>query len=236
MLKLLYSLQTEIHASLTAIISDYALSHNGLGLLVVLPLGVLFGAVHALTPGHSKSVLAAYVISAGINPLKALFTSIVLSFTHISSAILLAVITNTLVTKTIVGAGRAPALEWTSRIILIGIGVWLIARAIYARPHLHGESLGAGVIAGLIPCPLTMFVMTLAISRNAPEAGLAFAFAMFIGVAATLGAVAVIAAFARNFLTQLLAKQKIAIAHLARVFDATAGVALTLIAISELSR
>lgn len=236
MVRFLFNLQTEIHASLTAMISDYTVSHSSLGLLVALPLGVLFGAIHALTPGHSKSLLAAYVISSGVNPARALLSSLVLSFTHISSAILLAVITNTLVTKTIVGAGRAPALEWTSRIILIAIGVWLIVRAIRVMPHRHGENLFAGLIAGLIPCPLTMFVMTLAIARNAPEAGLAFAFAMFIGVATTLGAVAVVAAFARNFLTQFLFKQKIAIAVLTRVFDAIAGIALTLIAIGELSR
>ena len=203
---------------------------------MALPLGVLFGAIHALTPGHSKSVLAAFVISSGVNPTKALITSLVLSFTHISTAILLSVVTNSLVTKTMVDAGRAPALEWTSRIMLITIGIWLIARAIRVRPHIHSEGLLAGFIAGLIPCPLTMFVMTLAISRNAPEAGFAFAFTMFIGVATTLSTVAVVAAFARDFLTQLFAKQKIAISHLSRAFDAIAGVGLTLIAVSELSR
>ena len=32
-----------------------------LGILAFPPMGVLFGAAHALTPGHSKAVLATYL-------------------------------------------------------------------------------------------------------------------------------------------------------------------------------
>lgn len=70
-----------------------------------------------------------------------MLTSFILAATHISSAVLLAVITNTLVTRTLVGAGRAPALEYTSRILLAAIGVWLVIRALRRRPHVHGEGM-----------------------------------------------------------------------------------------------
>ena len=80
-------------------------------LLAMMPLGIVFGAAHAMTPGHSKSILATYVLGSGLRPLRAVLTSLILAATHITSAVLLAVITNTLVTRTLVGAGRAPALE-----------------------------------------------------------------------------------------------------------------------------
>ncbi|WP_425459635.1 hypothetical protein [Hankyongella ginsenosidimutans] len=35
-------------------------------------------------------------------------------------------------------------------------------------------------MAGLIPCPLTLFVMTFALSRGVPEAGVAFAGVMML--------------------------------------------------------
>jgi nickel/cobalt exporter len=47
-----------------------------------------------------------------------------------------------------------------------------------------------GVIAGLVPCPLTLFAIFFALSRGVPEAGLTFAVAMMLGVGLTLGAVA----------------------------------------------
>ena len=45
--------------------------------------------------------------------------------------------------------------------------------------------------------------MTLALSRGAPEAGLAFSVSMLLGVATILGAVALISAIARNSLVYL---------------------------------
>jgi nickel/cobalt transporter (NicO) family protein len=236
MMAFLMDVQRSIHAALTNDITAYSNSRDITALLAVLPLGIVFGAVHALTPGHSKSVLAAYILGSGLRASRALLTSFVLSVTHISSAVLLALVTNSLVTRSLVGAGRAPSIEWTSRLILIAIGLWLIFRAIRARPHVHGEGIAIGFVAGLVPCPLTLFVMTLALSRGAPEAGLAFSVSMLLGVATILGAVAVVSAVARNSLAHVFEHHGTAIARVSRVMDALAGAALTSIALFELSR
>ena len=236
MMAFLIDVQRNIYAALTSDITAYSNSRDITALLAVLPLGVVFGAAHALTPGHSKSVFAAYILGSGLKPSRALLTSFVLSVTHISSAVLLALVTNSLVTRSLVGAGRAPSIEWTSRLILVAIGLWLIFRAIRARPHVHGEGIATGFIAGLIPCPLTLFVMTLALSRGAPEAGLAFSVSMLLGVAAILGSVAVVSAVARSLLTHVFEHHGTAIGRVSRVLDVFAGIALTSIALFELSR
>jgi ABC-type nickel/cobalt efflux system permease component RcnA len=70
----------------------------------------------------------------------------------------------------------------------------------------------------MIPCPLTLFVMTTAISRGVPEAGVAFAAVMVIGVALVLATVA-LAAAAVLFRRQLL--RLLATGH--RVVDTTTG-------------
>lgn len=234
MMAFLIDVQRSIYAALTNDITAYSNSRDLTALLAVLPLGIVFGAAHALTPGHSKSVLAAYILGSGMKPSRALVTSFVLSLTHITSAVLLAVVTNSLVTRSLVGAGRAPSIEWTSRLILVAIGLWLIFRAIRARPHVHGEGIATGFIAGLIPCPLTLFVMTLALSRGAPEAGLAFSLSMLLGVATILGTVAVVSAVARSSLAHLFVRHGTAIARASRILDGLAGATLTTIAVIEL--
>ena len=235
MLAFLVDVQRSIHAALTSDITAYSSSRDAAALLAMLPLGIVFGAAHALTPGHSKSVLAAFVLGSGLGPARALLTSFTLSVTHIISAVLLAVITNSLVQRTLVGSGRAPALEWTSRSILVAIGLWLIYRALAAKPHVHGEGIATGFIAGLIPCPLTLFIMTLALSRSAPEAGLAFSVAMLIGVATVLGSIAVLVALARSTLIGLFDNHVETIAWISRLLDLLAGAALTLIALLEVA-
>jgi nickel/cobalt transporter (NicO) family protein len=52
-----------------------------------------------------------------------------------------------------------------------------------AAQHRKHEGEVFGFFAGLIPCPLTLFVMSLATARGAPAAGLVFAVAMMAGVA-----------------------------------------------------
>jgi len=231
----LIDVQRSIYAALTNDITAYSNSRDLAALLAMLPLGIVFGAAHALTPGHSKSVLAAYILGSGLKPSRALLTSFVLSVTHISSAVFLALVTNSLVTRSLVGAGRAPSIEWISRLILVAIGLWLIFRAIRAKPHVHGEGIITGFIAGLIPCPLTLFVMTLALSRGAPEAGLAFSVSMLLGVATILGAVALVSAIARSSLAHLFERHGTAIARVSRILDGLAGATLTTIAMIELS-
>jgi ABC-type nickel/cobalt efflux system permease component RcnA len=236
MFEFLVEVQRSIYAALSEDIATFAEDRHWSTLFAMLPLGIVFGAAHAMTPGHSKAVLATYILGSGLKPVRALLASFALSLTHVSSAVVLAVVTNSLVTRTLVGAGRAPSLELTSRLMLVGIGIWLIFRAIRARPHIHREGIAVGVMAGLIPCPLTLFVMTFALSRSVPEAGLAFSVSMLMGVAAVLGAVAVTSAVARNSLSRLIERHSGAIAQISRLLDALAGAALTAIALFELTQ
>jgi nickel/cobalt transporter (NicO) family protein len=236
MFAFLIEVQRAIRGSLTGAIEGFAQTQDWGVLLAMLPLGMVFGAAHAMTPGHSKSILATYVLGSGLSPLRAVLSSLVLAATHITSAVLLAVIANTLVTRTIVGAGRAPLLENVSRYMLVAFGLWLLLRAWRSRPHVHGEGYLAGFIAGLVPCPLTLFVMTLAVSRGVPEAGLAFVIAMFIGVAAVLVSIATTVAFARSWAEGAMARNGALLATASRLLDTVAGVALIAVALREVWR
>jgi ABC-type nickel/cobalt efflux system permease component RcnA len=236
MFELLFEVQRAIRGSLTGAVEGFAQSQDWGMLAAMMPLGVVFGAAHAMTPGHSKSILASYVLGSGMRPLRAVLSSLVLAATHITSAVLLAVIANSLVTRTLVGAGRAPVLETLSRYLLVAIGLWLVLRAWRSRPHVHGEGYVAGFIAGLAPCPLTLFVMTLAVSRGVPEAGLAFAVAMFLGVAAVLVSIAATVAFARSWAEGWMGRHGARLSVASRWLDTLAGLALIAIALHELTR
>jgi ABC-type nickel/cobalt efflux system permease component RcnA len=235
-MEFLFDIQRAIHGSLTDAIEGFALSENWGVLIAMLPLGVVFGMAHAMTPGHSKSVLAAYVLGSGMRPSRAVLTSITLSATHIVSAVLLAVVANSLVIRSLVGAGRAPALENISRFTLLAIGLWLLLRALRNRPHIHGEGYLTGIAAGLVPCPLTLFVMTLAAARGVPEAGLAFAAAMFIGVGSVLTAIGTAVALARQWVARWLILHGDRLSVASRWLDGISGAALMTIAAYELMR
>jgi nickel/cobalt exporter len=79
-----------------------------------MPLGILFGAIHALTPGHGKSVLASYLVGSRLAVMRGLAVAAVLAVTHVGSAVILALLAAPLITRTLGGVGRAPVLELLS--------------------------------------------------------------------------------------------------------------------------
>ncbi len=226
-----------MHGLLAARMSGFASSHDWTLLAGMVPLGIAFGAVHALTPGHGKSLLASYLVGSPLSALRSLTVAGAQALTHVGSAVILALVALPLFTRTLGGVGRAPSLEILSRGLLMAIGTWLIVRAWRGYAHHHGSREGAmvGVVAGLVPCPLTLFAMVMAVARGVPEAGLAFALAMVIGVGLTLGGVAGMATVARTWVMRLTERYGSSATQLSRVLDAAAGTALITIALYELS-
>lgn len=234
MLEQMFAMQRWIYAALTADIEAFAINRDWVDLATVLPAGVVFGAVHALTPGHGKSILASYLLGSRLSALRALVVATMQALTHVGSAVLIALLALPLVTKTMVGAGQVPALEFFSRSFLVVIGLWLILRGWRRRAHLHDEGLAVGFVAGLVPCPLTLIVMFYALSRSVPEAGLTFAVAMMLGVLSTLSGVALITVLARNWAVGLIAQYGASVDKLARVLDVVAGGLVIILAMREL--
>src|ERR1043166_7076569 len=143
----LYTAQRWIYTSFTGQLTEFAHSRSWEALALVLPLGIVFGAVHALTPGHGKSVLASYLVGSRLAMMRSLAVAGALAVTHVGSAVVLALLAAPLITRTLGGVGRAPLLEMLSWSLLAAVGAWLLLRAMRDRPHLHHEGVMVGVMA-----------------------------------------------------------------------------------------
>lgn len=112
----------------------------------------------------------------------------------------------------------------------------LLLRATMGRPHVHGEGDIRWHRSGPDRMPLTLFLMFFSASRGVPEAGLtfAFAFAMVIGAGLVLCAVAIASVWARDAVVRLVDGRGIALNAVIRWVYAFAGIALLLLAASEL--
>jgi len=232
----LVGLQRWINASISADLGAFAATRDWVALLAVLPLGIAFGAVHALTPGHGKTVLASYLVGSRLAVLRGLGVAGALAVTHVGSAVVLALAAAPILTRTLGGVGRAPLLENVSRGLLALIGIWFLFRALRGPSHEHHEGVMVGVIAGLVPCPLTLFAMFLALGRGVPEAGLMFAAAMMLGVGLTLGGIAALTVVARERVVAFVARHGGSVEKASRALEALTGAALLAIGVRELMR
>jgi ABC-type nickel/cobalt efflux system permease component RcnA len=166
----------------------------------------LFGLVHAIMPGHGKTVLVSYFLGRPATVTSGLATSIILVFTHVGSAVLLVLAGFILIQKTIGGAGRAPAFETTSAVFIMLIGIWFLYNAVWHQHH-SGDTPNGPVLAfaaGLVPCPLTTFIMVYAVSNGAIAAGLVLSASMALGMITTIGVFAVTAVLLRERLFHLM--------------------------------
>ncbi|MER8637934.1 sulfite exporter TauE/SafE family protein [Mesorhizobium sp. M1365] len=235
MFQTLVEFQRTIYLTLGEQIQLLAAGGNWLAFMAFLPMGVVFGAAHALTPGHSKAVLATYLAGSDAKVSRGLLVSITLSFTHVTIAVLIAALSLPLVSIALGSVGRAPLLEHISRGLLGLIGVWMIWRALSHSHHHRHEGEAVGVTAGLIPCPLTLFAMTFAISRGVPAAGALFAVTMMVGVALTLSCVAVLSILFRERLVQFFARQPRLFETISRAIEGGAGLALAGVAVWQIT-
>lgn len=233
----LVGLQAWLHGLLAARMVGFASSHSWTLLAWMVPLGVVFGAIHALTPGHGKSLLAAYLVGSPLSLLRSLSVAAVQATTHVGMAVVIALVALPLISRTLGSVGRAPSLERLSFGLLVLIGLWLVVRALrdHGHDHVEGEGIVVGITAGLVPCPLTLFAMVMALGRGVPAAGLTFALAMVLGVGLTLALVALLATLARGWVLSLTRRHGGSVRALTRGLDLLSGFMLAALGLYQLA-
>jgi ABC-type nickel/cobalt efflux system permease component RcnA/Tol biopolymer transport system component len=96
-------------------------------LLSAFLLSLVLGSLHALTPGHGKTLVAAYLVGSGGKVRDAVFLGAVVTTTHTGSVILLALVT-LLASHYILPILITPWLEIFSGLLVIGFGTSLLVR------------------------------------------------------------------------------------------------------------
>jgi ABC-type nickel/cobalt efflux system permease component RcnA/Tol biopolymer transport system component len=90
-------------------------------------LSLVLGSLHALTPGHGKTLVAAYLVGSGGKVSDAVFLGVVVTTTHTGSVILLGLVT-LLASHYILPTLITPWLEIFSGLLVIGFGISLFVR------------------------------------------------------------------------------------------------------------
>jgi nickel/cobalt exporter len=160
---------------------------------------VLFGAVHALMPGHGKTVLVSYHLGQPARLREGIANGAILALTHVGLALILVLAGFAVISKAFAQGGRTPQFEVASGAFVALIGAFLLWRSLKSDHHAHtkdGKTLA--FVTGMIPCPLTTFIMSYALARGMLAAGLAVTAAMTLGMIAIIGGIAFAAAFARE--------------------------------------
>jgi ABC-type nickel/cobalt efflux system permease component RcnA len=225
-----------------AITADDAPQHQGGGfealiergpvgpgvLLLSLLVAMFWGAAHALTPGHGKAMVAAYLVGTRGKPRHAFMLGGTVTVAHTAGVFAIGLVTLAL-SQFIVPEQLYPWLTLASGLLVVAVGLGVLRQRLHARrghdhhhhhhhhhhhDHGHGEHhhqhdhdddaltskgiLGVGVAAGLLPCPSALVVLLSAIALHRVALGLALIVAFSVGLAATITAIGLVAVVARR--------------------------------------
>ena len=198
---------------------------SGEGVLLVLLLAAFgWGALHALSPGHGKAMVAAYLVGTRGRPRHAIALGATVTVTHTIGVFALGVVTLAL-SQYVLPEDLYPWLTLVSGLLVVGIGASVLRtrmrKARQARHHHHHHHhhehdlswkglLGMGTAAGLIPCPSALVVLLAAISQHEVALGLLLITAFSLGLAATLTGLGLIVVSARRWIPPRLAAGRLA--------------------------
>jgi nickel/cobalt transporter (NicO) family protein len=186
---------------------------------VAMAAAVLFGAVHAM-PGHGKTVLVSYHLGQPGKLREGIANGAILTLTHVGLALVLVLAGFAVISRAFAQGGRTPQFEFASGAMVALIGAFLLCRSTKSDHKTHerdGRTLA--FVTGMIPCPLTTFIMSYALARGLLGAGLAVTAAMALGMIATIGGIALAAAFARDRFMGLLARTESWRHRVGRLFE-----------------
>lgn len=93
------------------------------------------GAVHAATPGHGKTVSAAYLVGTRGRPADAVALGIFVTLAHTSGITAFGLLA-TLGSATL-SQHAENQLSLAMALLVVGIGVWMLASPLHARTHEH---------------------------------------------------------------------------------------------------
>jgi nickel/cobalt exporter len=194
---------------------------SGQGVLLLLLLAAFgWGALHALSPGHGKAMVAAYLVGTRGKPRHAIALGATVTVTHTMGVFALGVVTLAL-SQYVLPEDLYPWLTLISGVLVVTIGIGVLrSRVRKAKQHYHHHHhehelswkglLGMGTAAGLIPCPSALVVLLAAISQHEVALGLLLITAFSLGLAATLTGLGLVVVSARKWIPPRLAAGRLA--------------------------
>lgn len=171
-------------------------------------LAFLFGAFHALTPGHGKTLVTAYLVGSNSTPLNALVLSIVTTLTHTLSIFLLGLVV-LFASNYLLPEQLYFVLSFLSGVTICTIGFWQLES--YFNPqgekhHRHTEenvasqsTIALGIASGLVPCSEALILLLGAIALHRVFYGLMLVISFSLGLALVLTIVGLIVIYYRHW-------------------------------------
>jgi nickel/cobalt transporter (NicO) family protein len=181
-------------------------------ILASLAAAFFWGMAHALSPGHGKTIVAAYLVGRRGTPWHAAALGAIVTATHTIGVFALGLVTLAL-SAFIVPEQLYPWLNLVSGVLVVAIGATVFRsryrhRGGHAHDHGHHHHeheapsrrslVAVGITGGLLPCPSALVVLLAAISLHRVAFGMLLIIAFSAGLALSITGIGLVAVYAKQ--------------------------------------
>lgn len=181
-----------------------------------------FGAGHALSPGHGKTLVAAYLVGSRGTVKQAIWLGLIATIAHTVGAFCLGLVAF-FATQYWLPEQIYPVITLLSGLTICGVGFWLLDKQLFdetslvyhhshtrAQPDISfGSLMTLGVAGGIVPCPSALVLLLSAIAIHQTAYGICLLIAFSAGLALVLTAVGIAVIQGRRWF-DLLAQNELA--------------------------
>jgi len=202
-----------------------------MGWAIAQPIAFLWGGAHALSPGHGKTTIGAYLVGTRATPWHAVLLGLTTAIAHTAVVFALGLVA-LLASQYILPEQLFPWLSLVSGLLVIGIGLSLarqrwqqlrLARHHHHHHHHHHHPpdqeadfatwrnvLTLGVSGGLAPCPAALVLLLATFAVGRALFGLALVSAFSLGLALVLTTLGLLLIGAKQLFERLPGQLKFA--------------------------
>lgn len=219
-------LQKEIRLKLTGFARGIKKDPWGKSLWMFLGFSFLYGIVHAVGPGHGKSVVCAYFLSRSGSMAGASFMSWLITLVHVGSATLTVCLAYFLFKSGMSGfESFNHYLQSASFGLVALIGLWLTVCALKSfrlsrKDECHETKQSSlkeialvALVTGIVPCPGAAIILVYSLSTGILKSGLLAMVFLATGMAVTTSLFAFTAAKTRCMVDRASTSSKLSIAY-----------------------
>ncbi|MCK5884293.1 MAG: hypothetical protein KAG61_11435 [Bacteriovoracaceae bacterium] len=169
----------------------------------LLSISILYGLLHALGPGHGKAVVATHMISKNKKWSSVFKTALVGSLTHVGVATLIAFSFHWFFTGLGIFAKQEVSRQFSyaSGALIILVGIVFLSSGLLKKilpsgllKSVNNDGL-IGVIAGIVPCPVTMTILLISLRYSILYVGIAAAIGIGVGLFIALCSVSIFSVY-----------------------------------------
>lgn len=224
---------------------------------IALAFGV--GAVHALAPGHGKTIISTYLVGGRGTPQHAILLGLLTTLSHTLTIFWLG-LGILFASQYVIAEQLYPVLSVFSGLTVCGVGVWLLQHRLHSAAghcahHHHHESgsgchhheplsatatdpsmtslISLGIAGGIVPCPSALVLLLSAIALHQTAYGLFLVIGFSAGMASVLVAVGLLVLYAKQWLEQFAAPERLGqqLSVVSAIVIVCAGIGLTVFSI-----